>query len=141
MEAGKAQGHHSSFLQTARIIVKSALRFPQIVDPADQKVVLRKVFSQVLARDNQIISFRFNDTLLPDSSPLRGQSILLEPPITLFERPEQLPEGHRRCLKCAQVQSTKHYHKRLNVCNTCRSKDARMAYLRRREKGRQSKAT
>ena len=141
MEAGKAQGHHSSILQTARIIVKSALRFPQIVDPADQKVVLRKVFSQVLARDNQIISFRFNDTLLPDSSPLRGQSILLEPPITLFERPEQLPEGHRRCLKCALVQTTKHFHKRLNVCNTCRSKDARMAYLRRREKGRQSKAT
>lgn len=128
--AARQEGNpDNGVLESARLIVKSGLRFRAIKDPGEQKHAITQTFAKFILRDTHLIAFEFNDRVLPPGSPLMRQQILLEELVAITRPPEALPDGCRRCIKCNQVKPEEGFYPRRNSCRGCLREMARHRYL------------
>lgn len=117
-----------SLAQTARAVVKAALRFTKLDDRVEQKRIVAEIFAELHFKDHALVSFRFRDAAVAAASPTTAglnETIQLPKPIPIVPEKEVLPAGQRRCIKCNEVRPIKNFWQRLNACNACRSKEAR----------------
>jgi DNA invertase Pin-like site-specific DNA recombinase len=120
--------------QTARAMVKAALRFSKLDDKRDQKRIITEIFSELHFRDRALVSFRFRDAAVAAAMPgaaAFNETIHLSEPLVVTPEKEELLPFQRRCIKCQSAKDTAQFYRRLNVCNDCRRTDARRRHVAR----------
>jgi DNA invertase Pin-like site-specific DNA recombinase len=122
-------------VETARLVVKAALRFTKLEDRRAQKKVIEEIFSEIHFKDGALVSFRFRDSVVSTAVPgaqRANETVSLPKPILIAPEKEKLPPNHRRCLKCGEVLSLGRFYHRLNTCNECRNAQAKLRYQAKR---------
>jgi len=138
LETRAVQPKLADHWRLVRAAIKGAARFPKLNDKHLQKRILNELLDEVHVRDQEIVSFRFKETVLPELT--TGGTILLPNPLIIGTKEEALPAGFRRCIKCSAVKADSEFYKQLNSCDPCRKAADRARFIKRREESRQIKA-
>lgn len=120
--------------QTARAMVKAALRFSKLDDRKEQKRIITEIFSEIHFKDRALVSFRFRDAAVAAAMPgaaALNETIHLPVPLVVTPEKEVLPPFQRRCIKCGSVKMADQFYRKINVCNACRSIESRRQYMAR----------
>lgn len=128
----------ASLGEQARQVVKAALRFSSCRDRMQQKAIIAELIREVHVSGRHIVAFVLRQGL-PVS--LLNETVTLSEPLRIGPLPDNLPEGHKRCIKCAAIKPHALFPAGLNFCRECRAQDARFRRLAREAKARNGNAT
>jgi hypothetical protein len=114
---------------TARRIVKGALRFKSLSTPIEQKAVLRGLFSEIHIKGQLLVAFR------PQSWDGLSSiaAVELPQPIPVGEIKEILPGDKRRCRRCREIKTLKDFYSKANTCKQCANSLSRLRYQKKRK--------
>ena len=136
--ASREDNPSASFGEQARHVVKAALRFTSCRDRLQQKAIIAELIREVHVRDRHIVAFVFRQGL---STPFSNETVTLPEPLLIGPLQEDLPDGHKRCIKCSDIKPQHIFAAGLNICRECRAKDARLRRLARKAKAKNDVAT
>lgn len=138
LDTPKSAPSHDQILETARRVVKAAVRFRGLTDKRQQKAIIHSLFEAIYIRDRAIVSFTLCEGIIGDESTDKtvGLVTLAEP---LWIGPKPAPEGFRRCIECDALKPERDFYRILNQCDPCRN--AKANERRRRRKAKDAKAS